>query len=316
MKCSYVEDLLPLYEDDLLSEETKTDIKEHLKICESCNHKHELVSKKPIPQIELTEEIEQDGVAIKKVTQRVKKKFIITIISIILATILLVMGIENAYWAINSKVYYLDIPVVNNTYDYEKIYRALQDKFGFTDDNAVVIGRDAFIWKPADYMLPIYSIKKTVNGKSQYYRFSYGITDKDDINKLKLEVIPGNKITGSYNPKAHTYKLKELLESCSRIPIKHAKSFISESYNATFEYLYSTDGWAEKNYHTKFTNEKDGEYDMTTIPSEQHYVFVVDKQKNIKEMKDPVTFNSKDYILWAEMNPASDLKSVVYYIER
>lgn len=55
---------------------------------------------------------------------------------------------------------------------------------------------------------------------------------------------------------------------------------------------------------------------MTTIPSEQHYVFVVDKQKNIKEMKDPVTFNSKDYILWAEMNPASDLKSVVYYIER
>ena len=36
LPCYIVSDLLPLYQEDILSEETKKDIDEHLKECEGC----------------------------------------------------------------------------------------------------------------------------------------------------------------------------------------------------------------------------------------------------------------------------------------
>lgn len=39
MKCAYVEDLLPLYEEGLVSEETRKDMEEHFRTCEACRSK-------------------------------------------------------------------------------------------------------------------------------------------------------------------------------------------------------------------------------------------------------------------------------------
>ena len=36
LKCHIVRDLLPLYNDDLLSEESRAEVEQHLKTCEDC----------------------------------------------------------------------------------------------------------------------------------------------------------------------------------------------------------------------------------------------------------------------------------------
>ena len=45
LKCSIVEDLMPLYIEDLLSEETKKEIELHLDECEDCKEVYDELKK-------------------------------------------------------------------------------------------------------------------------------------------------------------------------------------------------------------------------------------------------------------------------------
>lgn len=93
MKCEVVRDLLPMYIDDLCSEQTCQEIKEHIQQCQECKNKLEEVN---IPVESAIEEEEKKEVSIepmKKVKRKLKRKNI-TIGIIIMVSVLLIGGIS------------------------------------------------------------------------------------------------------------------------------------------------------------------------------------------------------------------------------
>ena len=45
IKCAVIQDLLPLYVDEVVSEDTKMVVKEHLQMCEECTREYEQMKK-------------------------------------------------------------------------------------------------------------------------------------------------------------------------------------------------------------------------------------------------------------------------------
>ena len=89
--CKIVEDLLPAYIDNLLSEESKTFVENHLKTCEACQKAYtEMTSEIQKEEIQNTENIK----IIKKYKRKIKtlKVFVILAILILLATVFGVVG--------------------------------------------------------------------------------------------------------------------------------------------------------------------------------------------------------------------------------
>ena len=68
LKCHIVRDLLPLYQDGLLSEESRLDIEEHLKECADCRELYEKIHS------DLAEETENTAVQDIDYLKKVKRK--------------------------------------------------------------------------------------------------------------------------------------------------------------------------------------------------------------------------------------------------
>ena len=73
-ECSVVRDLLPLYVEDMVSEETAAYIGEHLETCEEC--KAELESLKGSAEIAVIEEKSDSAKPVKKIMKKMIKLFI------------------------------------------------------------------------------------------------------------------------------------------------------------------------------------------------------------------------------------------------
>lgn len=90
--CHVIRDLLPLYVDDALSEDTKTLVNEHLAFCKGCQQ--ELTNmKKPVVLPGFQKAQEQDAEMIRGLQRKLLKKrvFIVTL-SILLTAIILLSG--------------------------------------------------------------------------------------------------------------------------------------------------------------------------------------------------------------------------------
>ncbi|MFP7494146.1 zf-HC2 domain-containing protein [Terribacillus saccharophilus] len=81
-KCTIVQDLLPLYEEDLLQLETKQFIEEHLKSCQECRHIAEQ------SQIPLPAEVKRGGTSKKMIKRITVKLMTIQIFFVAIAFIL------------------------------------------------------------------------------------------------------------------------------------------------------------------------------------------------------------------------------------
>ena len=74
MKCNIVKDLMPLYLDDLCSEETKQELENHMKECEDCKKiKDELAQPEQTSETQ-TEDLNKTIAPLKKVKKKMKKK--------------------------------------------------------------------------------------------------------------------------------------------------------------------------------------------------------------------------------------------------
>lgn len=98
IKCHIIEDLIPLYIDDVLSSETKNDVENHLKYCNSCNKYLDLYKYDSKLEIEaLDDELEDSGEIIlkkiKKSQDRLKYTFIIFSIIVAVASCIVNSGI-------------------------------------------------------------------------------------------------------------------------------------------------------------------------------------------------------------------------------
>ena len=91
LKCNLVEDLMPLYIDDLVSDDTKKDIEEHLSKCEACRSMCEELKRDINPNIreninlnqEESEKLKTDTLnSINKYLNKIKYIFIIFSISV------------------------------------------------------------------------------------------------------------------------------------------------------------------------------------------------------------------------------------------
>lgn len=98
IKCHIIEDLIPLYADDVLSSETANDVKSHLKYCDNCNKYLDLYKCDSKLEIEtLDDKLEDNGEIIlkkiKKSQDRLKYTFIIFSIIVAVASCIINSGI-------------------------------------------------------------------------------------------------------------------------------------------------------------------------------------------------------------------------------
>lgn len=117
-ECSIVKDLLPLYVEDMVSEETALFIEEHLQTCSKCK---ELLNKMKGANenvVNHNSKITDDGTVIKNVKNKLKKKKLLTIA----LTILLTFSSIFAYFVLEP--YFVDTKIV---YGGSEIYSE-QDK--------------------------------------------------------------------------------------------------------------------------------------------------------------------------------------------
>lgn len=91
MKCNVVKDLMPLYLDDLCSEETKAELEKHLNECEACKKiKEELVQPEQTPETDIND-LNKNIAPLKKVKKKIRKKN--RLITVCVVFLVLVLGV-------------------------------------------------------------------------------------------------------------------------------------------------------------------------------------------------------------------------------
>ena len=85
MKCCIAKDLMPLYIDDVLSEETVQELRDHLERCENCRAEYKILTKDLVlPSDRCVQE--ENGRILKKFRQKwTRKKIMISVVSSVLA---------------------------------------------------------------------------------------------------------------------------------------------------------------------------------------------------------------------------------------
>lgn len=89
LECSYVRDLLPLYIDDIVSDESKEQITEHLKKCETCRTVYQDM-KKDVVDVRL-----KDIDCQKNFLKQTKKSFILTTVNILVCLAVAICFVVN-----------------------------------------------------------------------------------------------------------------------------------------------------------------------------------------------------------------------------
>lgn len=85
LKCHIVRDLLPLYNDDLLSEESRAEVEQHLKTCENCANIYRQMNSKLEPL--QTETAREDIDYLKKVKRKNHKNIILAAVAAVVAVV-------------------------------------------------------------------------------------------------------------------------------------------------------------------------------------------------------------------------------------
>ena len=134
-ECKIVQDLLPLYAEDLVSEETKEFVDSHCEVCEECG-KHRSRALEPVPQVTV------DPKAYQKMMRRDSIKMItrgVGLVLLLCLTFVLLVGGGTAYVAWENGQYPLEktfeSTVIHEEYGKftTKIEIADWDKAGFFD---------------------------------------------------------------------------------------------------------------------------------------------------------------------------------------
>ncbi|MEE1248207.1 MAG: zf-HC2 domain-containing protein [Lachnospiraceae bacterium] len=93
-QCKIVQDLMPLYLDDVVQEETKQFVEKHIRECKVCEEELEMMKRVRNSELELPEVID-DGKMIKAFRKKIKKKqIIISLVSVVIAVLMTYVGLK------------------------------------------------------------------------------------------------------------------------------------------------------------------------------------------------------------------------------
>lgn len=105
IECSYVRDLLPLYIDEIVSDETQNQLTEHLKKCESCRAIYQDM-KKEVADMKLKNIDSQ-----KNFLKQIRKSFILNTVNILMGLAIVICFIVNL--AVNHGITWFPIAAVS-----------------------------------------------------------------------------------------------------------------------------------------------------------------------------------------------------------
>ena len=108
IECSYVRDLLPLYIDEIVSDETQSQLTEHLKKCESCRAIYQDM-KKEVADMRLKNIDSQ-----KNFLKQIRKSFILNTVNILMGLAIVICFIVNL--AVNHDITWFPIVAVSILY--------------------------------------------------------------------------------------------------------------------------------------------------------------------------------------------------------
>lgn len=92
LTCEIVQDLLPLYEDNICSQDSRDAVEEHLKECPEC--RKQLESIRCFVELEISVEEEKENKAIIKSFRKVRHRWAMSLIALLLAIPLVMLGVN------------------------------------------------------------------------------------------------------------------------------------------------------------------------------------------------------------------------------
>lgn len=97
-KCNVIKDLLPLYADEVCSEDSREMVEEHLASCKDCKQElDDYCYNTGLPEV-------PTDVVFKKFKRKTEKKAALKVISIILLICISLFGVKNAIWIVKGKI--------------------------------------------------------------------------------------------------------------------------------------------------------------------------------------------------------------------
>lgn len=171
LKCDVIKDILPLYVDDVVSDETKKTVLEHINECESCKTELENLSKN-ITNIVIDDCGETN--VLKKVERKLKKKKYITIAISVATTFIIIFSAFFAYY---------NVGVVSEFFSPNKLVfiEAINDEWNLLEEEFIF---DSIFYK-----------KELVSNIVNTGNISIKIVDENgDVALEILDIEPGTKV--------------------------------------------------------------------------------------------------------------------------
>lgn len=207
--CNLIRDILPIYHDEVCSEESKTAVKEHLETCEDCKKYYENMCESDIVErFSFDDEMERKKAdSIKELKKKMKKRDLLIIIGVVIGSLVVttIMGLFVVLFM--EKVYEnAEVEVYANIEDYEKYMSGenaeseFQIKWGMDEtifpdeitDEMKVTDYKMVYYNPWDaqylsYLVVDYEeqdyeeeVKRLKNYESTEYKGYYGVTGFDE----------------------------------------------------------------------------------------------------------------------------------------
>lgn len=178
-KCDIIKDLLPLYAENMCSDDSRQAVAEHIAECESCRNELKKIN------TDVAIQADSDVSMFKRIKKRARiEKVVISIVSIVF--------VLSALWFAQFFLINTDCAM-----DYEK--------YNMAENVKVEVDEDGLLWlctdneaSTYDYYYPTFAdvngIKMTENGYDKTKKESYIVTlHHRKVNELAMITFPGNK---------------------------------------------------------------------------------------------------------------------------
>lgn len=183
-KCEIIQDLLPLYADNICSEESKKMIEEHLSECPDCREYLEELKNNPIAESELKNTDENKTEIVRKLKHKIMKRNITIALLNTLIIILALFGtykyLENANEQITSTNINSVVLSDNNlVINFSKVYKSVSQQRFTIEENGVTYKCLAI---SAD-TTKLYNLLNLTNAQSSHVLI-YNVNEENDVDRV------------------------------------------------------------------------------------------------------------------------------------
>lgn len=302
MKCAYVEDLFPLYEEGLISEETRKDIEEHLRTCETCRMKFQ----NPLPPAQAPTPLEtpvRDQIE-RKAVRRYRHK-LLRLIAIIAAAALLAGGGSVFGWLTYNRhphtVYSTQIDKRFDQVDFQKLGQELLYHSNAGTGRAIMPGNGFIVRVDANGNLHDIDAQFTTQASEDA-----GKRERTDDYETQLDVLSSNTVhlnliqqsTGTV-PTDDADEVggrdpRTIFFAFSKLPIRHVLEQM-----ASLKYKYLNLAFSDEEMGTMYATENgvDSIVSIGVTPSASLRCFSVKSDGTIEELHQRTIVDRRKYAI-------------------